>query len=58
MVKLWERISAMGREIFEFDITYFAWSEYIKRMVRGIRDFISKTPWDVVEEGLAEYIEL
>ncbi|XP_071570660.1 fatty acyl-CoA reductase 1-like [Temnothorax nylanderi] len=58
VVKLWERMNAVDREIFEFDMSNFDWSEYIKRMVRGIRDFIGKAPWDAVEEGLAEYIEL
>lgn len=59
MVKLWERMSAVDREIFEFDMSNFNWGEYIKRMVHGIRDFVSsKAPWDVVEEGLAEYIKL
>lgn len=59
VVKLWERMSAVDREIFEFDMSNFNWGEYIKRMVHGIRDFVSsKAPWDVVEEGLAEYIKL
>lgn len=58
VVKLWERMSARDREIFKFDMSNFDWSEYVKRMVCGIRDFVSKAPWDVVEEGLAEYIEL
>lgn len=58
VVKLWGRMSALDREIFKFDMNDFDWSEYIKRMVRGIRDFVSKIPWDAVEEGLAEYIEL
>ncbi|XP_011705645.1 PREDICTED: fatty acyl-CoA reductase 1-like [Wasmannia auropunctata] len=58
VVELWERMNAVDRETFEFDMSNFDWSEYIKRMLRGIRDFVSKTPWDIVEKGLAEYIEL
>lgn len=58
VVKLWEQMSAVDREIFKFDMSNFDWSKYVKRMVCNIRDFVSKAPWDVVEEGLAEYIEL
>lgn len=57
-VKLWERMSAVDREIFEFDMSNFDWVEYVKRMTRGIRAFVSKSPWDAVKEGLAEYVEL
>lgn len=58
MVKLWEQMSPADREIFEFDMSNFDWSEYIKRMVNGIRAFVSKTPWETnVEEALAEYID-
>ncbi|EFN70870.1 Fatty acyl-CoA reductase 1 [Camponotus floridanus] len=58
MVKLWGRMNAVDREIFEFDMSNFDWVEYVKRMTRGIRAFIDKTPWDAVKEGLTEYIEL
>lgn len=58
IVKLWGRMNAVDREIFEFDMSNFDWVEYVKRMTRGIRAFIDKTPWDAVKEGLAEYIEL
>lgn len=51
-------MNAADREIFEFDMSNFDWVEYVKRMTRGIRAFIDKTPWDAVKEGLAEYIEL
>lgn len=57
-VKLWERMRAVDREIFEFDMSNFDWVEYVKRMAGGIRAFVGKT-WDVVvKEGLAEYVEL
>ncbi|KAM0726792.1 putative fatty acyl-CoA reductase [Formica fusca] len=55
MVKLWERMSAVDREIFEFDMSNFDWVEYVKRMAHGIRAFVNKTPWDAAKEGLAEY---
>lgn len=60
-VKLWERMCAVDREIFEFDMSNFDWVEYVKRMARGIRTFVvgKTTTWDaVVKEGLAEYVEL
>ncbi|CAL1679544.1 unnamed protein product [Lasius platythorax] len=60
-VKLWERMCAVDREIFEFDMSNFDWVEYVKRMARGIRTFVvgKITTWDaVVKEGLAEYVEL
>lgn len=55
MVKLWERMNAVDREIFEFDMSNFDWVEYVKRMAHGIRAFVNKTPWDATKEGLAEY---
>jgi len=59
VVKLWARMNTVDREIFEFDMSNFDWSEYIKRMVHGICDFVGKkTSWNIVEKGLAEYIEL
>ncbi|XP_072766879.1 fatty acyl-CoA reductase 1-like [Anoplolepis gracilipes] len=58
MVKLWERMNAVDREIFEFDMSNFDWVEYVKRMTRGICEFVDKTPWNAVKEGLAEYVEL
>lgn len=58
MVKLWEQMNAVDREIFEFDMRNFDWIEYVKRMTGGLGAFVGKTPWDAVKEGLAEYIEL
>ena len=51
-------MSQPDREIFEFDMSNFDWVEYVKRMARGVRPFAGGTPWDVVKEGLAEYVEL
>ncbi|KAL0118732.1 hypothetical protein PUN28_009421 [Cardiocondyla obscurior] len=56
VVELWEVMSTADREIFEFDMSSFDWGEYIKRMAHGISDFVGRPPWDVVKEGLAEYI--
>ncbi|XP_050455047.1 fatty acyl-CoA reductase wat-like [Cataglyphis hispanica] len=55
IIKLWQRMNAVDREIFEFDMSNFDWVEYVKRMTHGIRAFVNKTPWDAVKEGLAEY---
>ncbi|KAL0118734.1 hypothetical protein PUN28_009421 [Cardiocondyla obscurior] len=58
VVELWEVMSTADREIFEFDMSSFDWGEYIKRMAHGISDFVGRPPWDVVKEGLAEYVSL
>lgn len=57
VIELWQRMSAVDREIFKFDTSEFDWSEYVKRMIRGIRVFVSKDSRDTVAEGLAEYVE-
>jgi fatty acyl-CoA reductase len=57
VIELWQRMSAVDREIFEFNMSDFNWGEYVKRMVRGIRVFISKNLWNAVEKGLTEYME-
>lgn len=48
-------MNAVDREIFEFDMSNFDWSEYIKRMVYGIREFVNGNALDLVQERL-EYI--
>lgn len=56
---MWERMSAVDREVFAFDMSDFDWDEYTKRIVHGIRAFVSETPWDeAVRVGLAEYVEI
>jgi len=58
MIQLWKQMNATDRKIFEFDMSDFDWSEYIKRMINNIRVFVNKLPWNAnVEEALAEYVE-
>ncbi|EFN79578.1 Fatty acyl-CoA reductase 1 [Harpegnathos saltator] len=55
VVKLWNCLNPIDREIFNFNIQDLSWDEYIKNMIFGLRMYMVKESIDNLEEAHVRY---
>ncbi|XP_011146930.1 fatty acyl-CoA reductase wat [Harpegnathos saltator] len=58
VVKLWNCLNPIDREIFNFNIQDLSWDEYIKNMIFGLRMYMVKESIDNLEEAHVRYKKL
>lgn len=58
VAKLWEKMNAVDRKIFFFDMKSLDWDHYFFLHVRGLRVYMLNDPLDTLEESKAKYRKL
>lgn len=58
VVKLWQKMNAVDREIFHFDMKNFDWDQYFYLHMRGIRVYLLHDPLDTMEYSIVRYRKL
>ncbi|XP_011146929.1 fatty acyl-CoA reductase wat [Harpegnathos saltator] len=58
VVKLWDRLNPVDREIFDFNIQDLSWDEYMQKLMLGLRLYMANETTDNLEEARARYKKL
>ncbi|XP_014479565.1 PREDICTED: fatty acyl-CoA reductase 1-like [Dinoponera quadriceps] len=58
VIKLWDRLNPVDREIFNFNMRDVDWEEHLKNIIYGIRIYIFKETREISEEAIVKYRRL
>ncbi|XP_034946728.1 fatty acyl-CoA reductase wat-like [Chelonus insularis] len=58
VLKLWDKLSPVDKELYQFNVSNLEWNKYFWDYIRGLRIFIIKDPLETIPEGKKRYSRL
>nr|XP_012136054.1 PREDICTED: putative fatty acyl-CoA reductase CG5065 [Megachile rotundata] len=58
VVKLWQKMNAVDRKIFFFDMKSLDWEQYFYLHIRGLRVYMLNDSFDTIEDSVARFRKL
>lgn len=56
--RLWDKMNAMDRKVFDFNLENLRWEEYFRTYMRGLRVYLVHDPLETLPEARAKYAKL